>query len=525
MGRHLTDAQAEIESRVLEQPAENGEAGQTQGRHQNDTPPDMVIFEMAQLMREYGFSLIDADILNSQVYNTILKQKFYFFEENTMKKRAYGASLHGKIMKRALLIGFLPLLIISSFWLYSFHQLNQDASTLLSREESRLMEITVGDSIQAVAELTMNRVDGFLLERISDARDWASTPIVIDAAVQAAQIHSEEGFSGMPIAEVEEIFKEEKTLNISPDATNYLLRQIENSPYFGEIFFTDRYGFNVAVTNRTSDFVQRDENWWKSAWENGISISEVEYDESARVWSISISMRIDNPVTGNSEGVMKTVLDISTVQGIADSQSIQIEGGEISIVNEAGLFIAETENDHLATRIMNRSANLRRANEEAYNVIFGNEPQGFLMTKTDAIGFARSAGSDFYRGAVPRFSGFEWRAVVRQPDSFALEPINGLKKIQASIGDYRSFSNYVLIVTAVIILLFTVVLARSLAQKITVPLVGLTKQADLISKGQANEKVTIEESDDEIEDLSKAFERMRSAIAVLITRVKEKSKG
>ena len=44
----------------------------------------------------------------------------------------------------------------------------------------------------------------------------------------------------------------------------------------------------------------------------------VEFDESAGIWSIDISVRIDDPASGRSLGVMKAVLGVSLIQEVAD---------------------------------------------------------------------------------------------------------------------------------------------------------------------------------------------------------------
>ncbi|MFT5112314.1 MAG: methyl-accepting chemotaxis protein PixJ [Parasphingorhabdus sp.] len=98
------------------------------------------------------------------------------------------------------------------------------------------------------------------MERISDAVVWASAPVVIEAARRAASAHEDAGLSVLSIDDVEARFQERKSLDVSPSANAYLTQQVERSQHFGEIFFTDKNGFNAALTNPTSDFVQRDEN-------------------------------------------------------------------------------------------------------------------------------------------------------------------------------------------------------------------------------------------------------------------------
>ena len=50
---------------------------------------------------------------------------------------------------------------------------------------------------------------------------------------------------------------------------------------FVEIFVTNKYGVNIAQSQRTSDYYQADEEWWQEAKKNGLFVDDVGYDESA----------------------------------------------------------------------------------------------------------------------------------------------------------------------------------------------------------------------------------------------------
>ena len=166
---------------------------------------------------------------------------------------------------------------------------------------------------------------------------------------------------------------------MSPAANRFLIQQIRRSPHFGEVFFTDSFGFNTALTNPTSDFVQRDENWWKTAWENGISVGEVEFDDSAGIWSIDISVRIDDPASGRSLGVMKAVLGVSLIQEVADHGARDIQGGTVTVISSGGLLLAETGSQHDTKRIMVDSVNLRNSTDPAIRQVFSGENRGYVI--------------------------------------------------------------------------------------------------------------------------------------------------
>lgn len=89
---------------------------------------------------------------------------------------------------------------------------------------------------------------------------------------------------------------------------------------FGEVFITNKYGVNIAQTGKTSDFRQDDEEWWQIAKKDGFYAKNIEYDESAGIYSLAIGMRIDDR-NGNFIGVMKIVMSLEEVFDILETIS------------------------------------------------------------------------------------------------------------------------------------------------------------------------------------------------------------
>ena len=86
---------------------------------------------------------------------------------------------------------------------------------------------------------------------------------------------------------------------------------------FPEIFLTDARGLNIAMTNKTTDYYQADEDWWVRAFANGqghFYRGEIEYDESAMSESIPVYLPIIDPQTHKAIGVIKAVVDLVTIR-------------------------------------------------------------------------------------------------------------------------------------------------------------------------------------------------------------------
>lgn len=89
-----------------------------------------------------------------------------------------------------------------------------------------------------------------------------------------------------------------------------------------EILVADRYGRLVAASAKSTDYFQADENWWRVAFLEGKGqryISDIEFDESAGVYSLVFAEPIRDEATGSVLGVIKAVVDDHELFRILDS--------------------------------------------------------------------------------------------------------------------------------------------------------------------------------------------------------------
>ena len=305
-------------------------------------------------------------------------------------------------------------------------RLDATVSVLGDTRRAVVQDLT-GSDLAALAHNVAGQLDEYLLGRIFEATAWADSEVVVDAARKAYQRHLDAGLNDLSVEQIEDRFPIAKSLGAFPEADAYLRAQISASPDFAEAFFTDQKGFNVALTNPTSDFVQSDENWWLNAWRHKIAVGQVEFDESAGVWSLDISIRIDDLADQTPLGVLKSVLSIKRVQQIADRNAKSLAGARVVITTGDGLLIAETSSNHARERIMSASTNVREHGSPALQGAFGAERSG---SSTDGGMFltahARTAGGTFYAPVTPRFPGFDWVVIIQRPLQTVLAPLGAL---------------------------------------------------------------------------------------------------
>lgn len=104
---------------------------------------------------------------------------------------------------------------------------------------------------------------------------------------------------------------------LTNEGSEILMEFQNNHDGYPEIFITDAKGLNVAMTNKTSDYYQADEEWWVQAYNEGRGKSfygDIEYDESAMSEAIALYIPIMDPDTNKAIGVMKVIVDITAIK-------------------------------------------------------------------------------------------------------------------------------------------------------------------------------------------------------------------
>lgn len=421
-------------------------------------------------------------------------------------------SFRGRITRRIMLVGLVPALVVGAVSYVTLNELTASTDKLHANRDA-LAATLVGEYLGSNAVSVARQVESFMLERISDAREWASAPVIIGAASAARDAHEAQGLTDLDVDAVESRFTIRKELGLAPRSAAYLKRQIELSPHFGEAFFTDSNGFNVALTNPTSDFVQSDEDWWQRARTDGISVGDVEFDESADLWSVEISVRVDDPDSGQFLGVLKTVLGVSLIQEVANRQIELIREGRITVTTGDGLLIAETSSGHARNRIMNPDFSVRKSGGAGMAAGFGAERSGLTLDDDWATAFARSEGPAFYAELFTRFRGFDWVVFVQQPSPIALEALGGLDALEQEIADSRRTILYALAATLIAVVVLGSILSIVFARQITGPIQHLQRMAERVSLGDTSTPVVVD-TDDEMAELARSFDRMRLSLAI-----------
>ena len=288
---------------------------------------------------------------------------------------------------------------------------------LIEATERELNEEQIRRHLETEARVKTEEIERRITEEVHAALRHTREPQVRESALENTARNKAEGLAEKPIEDIERIGKSIYEERRRPDLERKLKEWVREDDGIAEIFFTDRDGFNVAVSNPTSDFVQSDEKWWQGAWSHRVEIGGIGYDESAGLWSIDVAVRIESE-EGEPIGVMKTVIDLAAIQTIADEMSERTVGGRAYVAEQQGTLVAETSSGHAQTRVGNTDIEIQKE-QTSTKTAFAGQRNGNGQDSEWITGFARTKSE----------SGVDWITIVQQPRISATGSVDRLGSI------------------------------------------------------------------------------------------------
>ncbi|HEY9617807.1 MAG TPA: hypothetical protein V6C64_13250, partial [Microcoleaceae cyanobacterium] len=197
--------------------------------------------------------------------------------------------LQKKLLLTFLPIGLLPLVIAGGLSaIFTYQRTAQQA-------ELRLRNLSI-----ITAELTANDLEN----KTTLLSSVAINPLILEAIHASEKPVETAELTKLSIQQLEAQFAKTKRLQPNPVIDDYL-REIAFIGGFAELFFTEKHGFNIALSQPTSDFVQQDEQWWRSGKQLKKWIGTPEFDQSTQKVTIEIIQAIYAPNSSKFIGVLK----------------------------------------------------------------------------------------------------------------------------------------------------------------------------------------------------------------------------
>jgi len=388
------------------------------------------------------------------------------------------------------------------------------------------LEKSIGKDSIILAQILMDKINRNINNRIEQseiyAKDLSEEMILINSNKEFDKIASSSDINELISKRDEEwVSASEETLFmksiIKNDLSNEIRQEFKSKDFyqdkygysvFAEVFITNKYGVNVAQTQRTTDYYQADENWWQMAREDGLFVSKIEYDKSASVYSIDICIRMNNE-DGKFLGIMKTVLNIQEIFNIIEELSPNGRAGKYTFYGHEG-------HDTGKFKLVSNDGKLIFSTEEAGFEIFEDISPNLLMhfQNSNASYFVTSKDEErekLFAYAVSEgykdFNGLGWIFVVEHET----------KEIFASVNALRDRLIIIITIALILFLLSSLVISYSITSSIK----KLSRTVAAISKGDLRQRAEIK-SKDEIGQLANNFNKMTNELQKSRSEIEKK---
>ena len=391
-----------------------------------------------------------------------------------------------KIIHKLLLIFFCIALLILFVGHYSI------------RTNRKILEESITQNTLQITSEILSKIEINIQRRIEIFQEYSHDHLLQEAVKKSNQEFEKLGniqeFINTQDREWTSTSKETITPFMESLMNNRIAREIKDKirfyknkygyPLFAEIILTNKFGANVAMTGKTSDFRQDDEEWWRKSKEDNVFIKDIEYDESSDVYSIDLGIRIDDE-KGNFIGVLKIIYNIDEVINDLKKMSknnlfSRFTNEKIILITREGKAIYSSGKHKFfddATDLLPLSK-LRDSLDEA--VIKPTYRANALIIHNHSKGYKD-------------FKGLNWSLVVEYDVDEIFAPI-------------KEFNEDVLINTLLMAFLASM-LGLVVSKNITSTISKLKHATKDISKGEFATKIGIK-SNDEIGELADSFEKM-----------------
>src|SRR6184192_2720562 len=206
-----------------------------------------------------------------------------------------------------------------------------------SRSVTRIVERQANERGQDMATHVASLVGMYLRERRREAEALARSPAVVRAALDGSQQAISRRLPQLDTPTLERMFNQRHVLGGDPELAAYFRDYVRRSE-FSELFFTESHGYSVLASNRTSDFVQSDEEWWRQAVADGLHEGAPRYDSSAAAVSLEYDVAIRAPRVSAPVGVLKAVFPLDRLSQLLTAADAGA-GVRLQVVDAQGMLI------------------------------------------------------------------------------------------------------------------------------------------------------------------------------------------
>jgi signal transduction histidine kinase/PAS domain-containing protein len=371
------------------------------------------------------------------------------------------------------------------------------------------LEESIGKSDSDLSEQILDKINRNIARRVEEVQVYATSEWTKDCiAASNAQFENisdpnsyisqidREWTAGADLAIINELNNNKLSKNLLARQKYY--QEKYGYALLGEIFVTNRFGVNVGQTNRTTDYYQADEDWWQIARQNGLFVSDVNFDESSRTFSTEIAVRIGD-ANGNFAGVIKVAPNIKETINMLNAAKLASEYKtlQLHLLDHNGKIIYSTKGYKFGKDITDKFADIFANTGSKTQKLYIVDKTGQLLTFTPSKNFAG-------------FNSLGWTLVTEIDTTEIFVPIIQLRNTMLLAG---------------VAIMGLALLASSITYRsVVVPIAELQKATIQIASGNLNTNL-VKGGSGELSQLANSFQRMAQRLKKTINDLNDEVNG
>jgi len=349
-----------------------------------------------------------------------------------------------------------------------------------SRAE-RILEQQADTRGRDVAAREAALVTQYLTERRREVVSLASMPQLIGAVRQASQDAATRGLDKLDVPTLERMFTGSRQMGGDPALRDYV-RAYTTLSDFAEMFVTESHGFNVLTSERPSDFVQSDEEWWQRTMEDGSYEGDAKFDSSAGTVSLEFDVAVRAPGYTRPVGVLKAVFGLDKLAKLLGSEGLT-GGAYVEVVDNDGHLLVSRDPSLLLQPLADKERIPLRSDAASERVATTQRGEELVVT-------------------VPTNQG-EWWVLFRQPTATAFAAARNTQR--------NVWLGAVLVAALVVGALYW--LARRLSRLVTEPVMAAGAIASRVAGGDLS--VTVSTHRAEATEVGELLSSVHSMVVAL----------
>ncbi len=366
-------------------------------------------------------------------------------------------SLRFKLILYFILITFIPLVVLSVI--------------AYNITKSRL-QTQIAGSLEVVAKETLDKIDRFVYQQVSDVKSWSKNPILKGAL-----------FFGT--ADVVDTF---------------FSNTLDSFKEYESLALFDRNGDEV-ISKGDSVLYEKGQNQSRAAWFDGATRGNfyiTEVIKNKNKIHVGISSAIIDSDSGEISGVLFAEFNFLIIKEIIAPVQVtaNIKDQGISIINKDGLIIFDLDEDAVFKK------NLIKEDYASAKQVLLTKGSGYVVD----IDTGRLTGYSYSKG-YKDFKGGLWSLLLGVQNKSILAPVLRLRQLFVTI----------ILITLIIVTIISILISRKITNPITIVTSAILdiaeREADLTHKINYSSK-------DEIGMLVVAFNKIIDSIYNLIKQVK-----